>query len=160
MVIGTNSSASCVCFVWFFYNKFTDISSKRANINVYNFKFKPFFWPTKFSKRGLLILLCESTLILTSVMWCESAHGSILWFSLKVRPQVSCAIIQRMSSPMCEVFPYGVQHISLWFNEVWPYASLNYNGIRHILYENASCTGLHNLCIRLRPIIWQNSINY
>ena len=44
-------------------------------------------------------------------------------------------------------FLYRIRHISLWFNEVWPYASLNNNGLRRIPYENASRTGLLHLCI-------------
>ena len=47
----------------------------------------------------------------------------------------------RMRTPVREVFLYGIWHISLWFNEVWPYASLNQNEIWRIPYENASCTG-------------------
>ena len=32
-----------------------------------------------------------------------------------------------LRTPVREAFSYGIQHISLWFNEVWPYASLNHN---------------------------------
>ena len=35
--------------------------------------------------------------------------------------------IGRLWTPICETFSYGIQHISLWFNELWPYVSLNHN---------------------------------
>ena len=56
-------------------------------------------------------------------------------------------ILGRLRTPVHEAFSYGIQHISLWFNEIWPYASLNHNEICHIPYENASCTVVHNLAI-------------
>ena len=55
-------------------------------------------------------------------------------------------IIGRMRTPVCEAFSYGIWHISLWFNGVWPYASLNHNEICRIPYENASRTG-----VRIHP---------
>ena len=56
-------------------------------------------------------------------------------------------LIQRLCSPVSKAYSYGIRHISLWFNEVWPYASLNYNGICRIPYENASRTWPRNLRI-------------
>ena len=50
-----------------------------------------------------------------------------------------------LRTPVREPFSYGIQHISLWFNEVWPYASLNHNDICCIPYENASRTGVRGL---------------
>ena len=41
----------------------------------------------------------------------------------------SWVIIQRLHSPGREAFLYGIRHISSWFNEVRPYASLNRNRI-------------------------------
>ena len=56
--------------------------------------------------------------------------------------------IGRMCTPVREAFSYGIRHISLWFNEVWPYTSLNHNEICRIPYENVSRTG-----VRILPII-------
>ena len=75
--------------------------------------------------------------------------GSQLWFH-----SVQSKISQRLRSPVSEAFSYGiwhifVGHISLWFNEIWPNASLNHNDICHFPYENTSRAGLHNLCIAL-----------
>ena len=50
-----------------------------------------------------------------------------------------------IAHPVRETFSYGIRHILLRFNEVWPYASLNHNEIYRIQYENTSRTGL---CIR------------
>ena len=58
--------------------------------------------------------------------------------------------IGRLRTPVREAFLYGIRHISFWFNEVWPYASLNHNEICRISYENASRTGVSNLPILLR----------
>ena len=46
-------------------------------------------------------------------------------------------IIQRLCSPVGEIFSYRIRHISLWFNELWSYASLNHSGLCRIPYENA-----------------------
>ena len=46
----------------------------------------------------------------------------------------------------CSGFCRIGSHISLWFNEVQPYVSLNHSGICSIPYENASHKGFHNLC--------------
>ena len=53
----------------------------------------------------------------------------------------------RMRTPIRVAFSYGIRHISLWFNGVWPYASLNHNEKCRIPYENASRTGVHILPI-------------
>ena len=56
------------------------------------------------------------------------------------------SIVQRLPSPRpIWGISYSIWYISLGFNEVWPYASLNHNGICHIPHENASCTGPCNL---------------
>ena len=39
--------------------------------------------------------------------------------------------------PVRKAFSYGIRHISLWFNEVWPYTSLNHNEICRIRYEKS-----------------------
>ena len=50
-------------------------------------------------------------------------------------------------SPVHEAFSYGIRHISLWFNEVWPYASLNDSEICHMPYPIWKCLtyGVRNL---------------
>ena len=53
-----------------------------------------------------------------------------------------------MRTPVRESFSYGIRHILLWFNEVWPYASLNHDEICRIPYENVSHTG-----VRILPIV-------
>ena len=61
---------------------------------------------------------------------------------------------------MREAFSYGIRHISLWFNKVWPYASLNHNGIYHIPYENASLMGLCNFCIKCTLSTLEYVVNF
>ena len=56
-------------------------------------------------------------------------------------------IVGRLRTTVREAFSYEIRHISLWFNEVWPYGSLNHNEICRILYENASRTVVRNLPI-------------
>ena len=77
---------------------------------------------------------------------------------------VHCEIIQRLGSPVPEVFSYGIRHISLWFSELWLYASLNHNGMCHVPYESASCTGVPNLCnINFIPLwewMWCHRVFY
>ena len=48
--------------------------------------------------------------------------------------------------PYARHFLYGIRHISLWFHEVCPYASLGNNGICRFPYENDTPTGLPNRC--------------
>ena len=55
--------------------------------------------------------------------------------------------LERLRSPLCEAFSYGIRHILLWFSEVWPYASLNRNEICRNLYQSALPTELRNFCI-------------
>ena len=69
---------------------------------------------------------------------CRLRDGTINGF-LAVKGNVE--ILGRMRTPVREAISYGIQHISLWFNGVWPYASLNHNKICRIPYENASRTG-------------------
>ena len=49
-----------------------------------------------------------------------------------------------------------IRHISLWFNEVWLYASLNNNEICRILYENASHMGVRNLPIEKEGTLFKH----
>ena len=48
--------------------------SEMIVLNAYNFKLKPFFWPTKFSRKRPVDSLRKSSLILTE--WCGADHGA------------------------------------------------------------------------------------
>ena len=63
--------------------------------------------------------------------------------------------MQRLRGPFREIFSYGVRHTSLWFSEVWLYASLNHSGIYRIPYVK---NGLRNLCTLAYKLytIWQS----
>ena len=91
------------------------------------------------------------------------AHSGRPWIRLCMKMVVFYMkiYVQRLRSPISEVFSYGIRHISLWFNTVClisSYTSLNHNGICCILYENASHTRLRNLCNRcdthFKPTQW------
>ena len=53
----------------------------------------------------------------------EKSDGILLFINYTLKK------IQRLCSPVREAFSYITRHISLWFNEVIPYASLNHNEI-------------------------------
>ena len=60
----------------------------------------------------------------------------------------SYQVLHTLCSPVRRAFSYGIyiRHISLIFNKVCPYDSLNHNGICRIPYEHASRKGQRNLC--------------
>ena len=63
------------------------------------------------------------------------SFNTTLLYNLYRFSKLSCGrvqIIGRMRTPVRDPFSYGIRHgirtvYSLWFNEVWPYASLNHN---------------------------------
>ena len=54
-------------------------------------------------------------------------------------------MIQRLRSPIHGAFSYKIQHISLWFSEIWPYAFESQWNMPYPVWK-APHTGLYNLC--------------
>ena len=128
-----------------------------------NFLFHIWVWVWKNLSYGKkLHLVYSSSQMRQHDNFAYSFHPSLL---LEVLFAVYNLLLQRLCSPVHEAFSYGMGHISLWFNEVWPYASLNHNGICripcHIPYENASRTGLRTqslFCVRFPSFKLMNVI--
>ena len=88
-------------------------------------------WCPRYCETLFLVCSIHPYFILRSVNkvnWLRGKEKKGQMTSPTIEP-VLIELIERMRTSVQEAFSYGIQHTSLWFNEVWPYASLNHNEI-------------------------------
>ena len=98
-------------------------------------------WPVKLFAEKWVITVIKNQLLSSEllIVYSKKVHGGMwlvadtIWHEQGIRVRVWCLSTQRLHTPVCEAFSNGIQHIPVWFNEVWPnQGQTNDSIIQHI----------------------------